>query len=51
MSETHGGHSAEGVWPDSYEPPTLEPVGSVWERTGSVNVGLNADAMFPLVTP
>jgi hypothetical protein len=35
MSETHGDHSAEEPWPDSYEAPTLEPLGSVWDRTGA----------------
>jgi hypothetical protein len=49
MSDTHSDHSAE-PWPDSYEAPTLEPLGSVWERTGSLAVGLNADAAFPLLT-
>jgi hypothetical protein len=50
MSEDHRDHSAKEPWPESYEAPTLEPLGSVWERTGSLTIGLNADAAFPLVT-
>jgi hypothetical protein len=37
MSDTHSDHSAE-PWPDSYEAPTLEPLGSVWDRTGALGL-------------
>jgi hypothetical protein len=50
MSDTRSDHPVEAPWPNSYEAPTLEPLGSVWERTGSITLGPNADATFPLLT-
>jgi hypothetical protein len=38
MSDTHSGRSVEEPWPDPYEAPTLEPLGSVWDRTGAVGL-------------
>jgi hypothetical protein len=46
MSEIHGDHSAAESWPESYEAPTLEPLGSVWDRTGAGALG-NPDALLP----
>jgi len=49
MSETHGDHSAREPWPESYEAPTLEPLGSVWDRTGALGGGI-PDAGGQLLT-
>jgi hypothetical protein len=39
MSGTRGDDHVEEYWPDSYEAPTLEPLGSVWDRTGAGALG------------
>ncbi len=36
-------------WPDTYTRVILEPVGSVWQRTGSV-VGDDPDTLFDSAT-
>jgi hypothetical protein len=42
MSDSRSDDPAEETWPDSYEAPTLEPLGSVWDRTGGL-VGTASD--------
>jgi hypothetical protein len=49
MSDTHSGRPVEGPWPDSYEAPTLEPLGSVWERTGGLGLS-GSDASSQILT-
>jgi len=46
MNETRGDHPVKEPWPDSYEAPTLEPLGSVWDRTGAGALG-DPDALLP----
>jgi hypothetical protein len=45
MSMDHRDNSPEESWPESYEAPTLEPLGSVWDRTGG-GIGLENDGMI-----
>jgi hypothetical protein len=49
MGDTGSDHLREGPWPDPYEPPTLEPLGSVWDRTGALGGGI-PDAGGQLLT-
>jgi hypothetical protein len=39
MSDTRSDHPVEERWPDAYQAPTLEPLGSVWDRTGALASG------------